>query len=200
MAFSFKFYSDAGLSAEITTLQATQLADGSSPPSGNDQLFYIGSTESGMKARASSNPGTDPIEVTPAYAVDAWSASAAISADDVVMPSSNNGYKYQAQGSGTTHASTEPTWPTTIGQTVADNDITWECIDELHQPAEIVLAATAGALDTNTPGAALDLGTEILSETGNATPVHVRVDQDAHPVGTWTDLKLQLTQLNEEAV
>lgn len=200
MAFTFKFYSDAGLSAEITSVASTQLADGTSPPSENDQVFYIGSTETGMKARATSDPGTDPIEVTPVYAVDAWTGDAVISAGDLMMPTSNNGKKYVAQNSGTTHATTEPILPTIIGDTVVDNTVTWECIDDLHQPDEIILAATAGALDTNTPGAALDLGTEILSETGNATPVHVRIDQDAHPVGTWTDIKLQLTELNEEAV
>jgi len=57
----------------------------------------------------------------------AWSASTAVSEDAVAEPTTANGYKYRAQGAGTTDSS-EPTWPTTVGNTVTDNDITWECI------------------------------------------------------------------------
>ncbi len=200
MSFTFKLFTDAGLTIEATQIQGRQLSDGSTPADENDQVLYLGSTTASRRARATSDPGTDPIEVTPAYAVTAWSGGLSVSADDIVMPTSNNGYKYQAQNSGTTHASTEPTWPTTIGQTVVDNGITWECIDDLHQPSEVTLAATAGELATNTPGAALNLGTQILSGTGNATPIHIRMDQDSHPVGTWSDLKLAITELDEESI
>lgn len=200
MAVSFKFYADSGLLSELTLGQARELSDGTTPDTENDQIAYFGSTETGKKARATSDPGTDPVNVTPAYAVTVWAVSATIAEDDIRMPSNNNGKKYRALGSGTTHASTEPTWPTTDGQTVTDNDFDWECLEDLHQPDEITLGLSAAALDINTPGAALSLGTSVLSEVANAVPVYIRFDQGVHPLGTYTDLKLQCVQLDEEDV
>jgi hypothetical protein len=64
----------------------------------------------------------------------AWATDAAITRDEVREPTTANGYKYRADIDGTTHGSTEPTWPTTVGLTVADNGITWEC--ESKKPEE----------------------------------------------------------------
>lgn len=59
-------------------------------------------------------------------AVSDWSGSAAQAAGAWVRPSvpSLSPLRFEAQGAGTT-AATEPTWPTTAGETVTDNDITW---------------------------------------------------------------------------
>lgn len=59
----------------------------------------------------------------------AWAASTAVSRYEVREPTTANGYKYRAQGAGTTAAS-EPTWPTTIGNTVVDGGVTWECVSK----------------------------------------------------------------------
>jgi hypothetical protein len=59
----------------------------------------------------------------PSYS--AWAGSTAKSEGDIVIPTTRNGRRYRAQGGGTTDSS-EPTWPTTDGGTVVDNDITWE--------------------------------------------------------------------------
>lgn len=60
----------------------------------------------------------------------AWAVGTAYGGNNAhyVRPSTGNGYLYRAQGAGTSHASTEPTWPTTIGATVVDNGVTWTCI------------------------------------------------------------------------
>ena len=49
---------------------------------------------------------------------------------DRVEPSTPNGYVYECTTAGTTHASTEPTWPTTgIGSsTVSDGTVVWTSI------------------------------------------------------------------------
>jgi hypothetical protein len=52
-----------------------------------------------------------------------WVAEVAIATDTVREPTTRNGYRYAYSG-GTTGAS-EPTWPTTIGATVADGSGTW---------------------------------------------------------------------------
>jgi hypothetical protein len=41
------------------------------------------------------------------------------------------GYTYICTTGGTSHATTEPTWPTTIGGTVNDNGVIWTCQADL---------------------------------------------------------------------
>lgn len=62
------------------------------------------------------------------YMAGVWTAGATIAENDLVIPTTFNELVYQAGGAGTSHAETEPTWPTTIGGTVTDNDVTWTCL------------------------------------------------------------------------
>jgi hypothetical protein len=59
----------------------------------------------------------------------AWTADTAYSLGDVVVPSAGleNGFRYECTTAGTSHATTEPTWPTTEGETVLDGTVTWTC-------------------------------------------------------------------------
>lgn len=61
---------------------------------------------------------------------DAWEANTAYPMDTIIEPTAKNGYRYAVQnyGGGTTHASTEPAWPTTVADTVVDNGVTWVCL------------------------------------------------------------------------
>lgn len=56
-----------------------------------------------------------------------WVVAFAYVVGDIVQPTTPNGYFYQiATGDdGTSHAATEPTWPTTVGEEVVDNGATW---------------------------------------------------------------------------
>jgi hypothetical protein len=63
-------------------------------------------------------------------AANSWAtqraATQAYTVGDVVRPAAANGFLYRATTSGTTAAGL-PTYPTTLGQTVVDGGVTWEC-------------------------------------------------------------------------
>lgn len=65
MAISFKFYHDSALTQEVTSgnpIAAVQDTLNTLPPV--DKQIWLGSIASGMKVRADSNPGVDPIMVS----------------------------------------------------------------------------------------------------------------------------------------
>lgn len=55
----------------------------------------------------------------------AWAANTAYTTASYVTNAS--GYYFRCTGAGTSHPTTEPTWPTTIGSTVVDSGATWTC-------------------------------------------------------------------------
>jgi hypothetical protein len=59
----------------------------------------------------------------------AWTASTAYALGDIVVPTAGleNGFRYECTVAGTSHATTEPTWPIVEGATVVDNTATWTC-------------------------------------------------------------------------
>ena len=60
-------------------------------------------------------------------AAGAWAANTAKALSDDVVPTTANSFYYTCTTAGTTHAATEPTWPTTLASTVADNTVVWTC-------------------------------------------------------------------------
>ncbi len=57
---------------------------------------------------------------------DAWVGATVYASGDYVLPTVPNGYRYECTTGGTSDG-TEPTWPTTIGDTVNDNTAVWTC-------------------------------------------------------------------------
>ncbi len=90
-------------------------------------------------------------------------------------PTTPNTYYYQATVAGTTHASVEPTWPTTIGNTVSDGTVTWTCMAKKHPTTEIKLALLQASLGAAVAGAALNLGTSVTSGSSNAVEFWIRM-------------------------
>ena len=76
-----------------------------------------------------------------------WAVNTSKSKDAIVEPSARNGYRYRCTVGGTTHATTEPTWPTTVGDTVTDNSVTWKCVSKIPEYAwDDLLAAVDSEL------------------------------------------------------
>lgn len=82
----------------------------------------------------------------------AWAAATEIAVDAIREPTARNGYRYRATVGGTTDATTEPTWPTTLGATVVDNTVTWKCLSKTTEAAfdalHTLVLADSALLDT----------------------------------------------------
>ena len=58
-----------------------------------------------------------------------WLVNTAYLVNDYVQPTTpNNNFTYRCTTAGTSHANTEPTWPTTAGGTVNDGTVTWTAV------------------------------------------------------------------------
>ena len=197
MALSFKFYTDAALTTLAGTYAISHLVDGSTDP--QDFVFYLGSTNASNKAEALSDPGVDQITVSLSAVNSDWAASTAYSASDRVVPTSANGYKYEAQGAGTSDSG-EPTWPTTIGDTVVDNGVTWENVGEVHVSTEFKLALSSGGLASAVAGDPLDIGTSVTGGANLGTAIYVRVDDSTASVNSGADIKMVSESIIETAI
>jgi hypothetical protein len=57
-----------------------------------------------------------------------WSATRYVASGEWCLPTTSNGKRYKSTGSSDVQTgATEPTWPTTNGQTVSDGGVTWTC-------------------------------------------------------------------------
>lgn len=82
------------------------------------------------KARIENDSGTATIHVyLPTISGETWVASTDYIVGDYVQPTTpNNNFTYRCTTAGTSDSS-EPTWPTTAGNTVNDNTAVWTAVD-----------------------------------------------------------------------
>lgn len=144
-------------------------------------IFYLGSAlESPIERvlQATSDPGVDDIIISVVDILPVWQTAHAYVVGDCVQPTGGgNGKRYRCSVSGTSHASTEPTWPTTgIGTTVTDGTCTWVFVGAKHEIEEVELSTDG--ISFGAPGASLNLGPEVESGVGNLVEIHVRVNSE----------------------
>jgi hypothetical protein len=180
---SFKLYTDAALTTlAAPILQILHINDLSDNP--QDFQFWFGSTDATHQLQAASNPGVAQITLTPTDTLAEWTAATVYAVGALRGPTTPNGFRYRVTTGGTSHATTEPTWPTgAIGSTVVDGSVVWTLESQHHETTEIKLALTQGALAAATPGAALNLGATILGGVANAVEFWLRKTNAVTTVG-----------------
>jgi hypothetical protein len=139
---------------------------------------------SGYGSTASASLGVrPPSPLNPAYvsggyaatviqfssATPAWTAATAKTLRQWVVPASGPaGYAYECTVAGTTHATVEPTWPTTVGNTVTDGGVTWTCRaavtyriydSEIDEPPNTVTVSKTASASGSTVSVTLDATT-----------------------------------------
>lgn len=75
----------------------------------------------------------------------AWVADTAYALGDRVVPTVANGYQYECTTAGTSHAATEPTWPTVPGRTIIDATVVWTCLGGSTLPVHLEDLCAVGA-------------------------------------------------------
>ena len=191
---TFKLYTDSGLTTPYTgTSSLVHETDQSDNPQVIGPL-YFGSTDSSAQLEATSNPGVDQITLTPTVGLSAWQASTAYSLGDRVIPVTPNGYVYEITTAGTTDSG-EPTWPTTLDQTVVDNTAVWNTEAATHALTEVELSLDGAAY--NSAGTALNLGTTLTGGSGNAITVYIRVTNAVTSVTSNTNFEDIIFNINE---
>lgn len=109
-----------------------------------------------------------------------------------VFPTGKNGRKYIATTNGSS-GSTEPTWPTTLGATIADSGVTWRCVERSHENLLSRFEALNGTNDTYTYGAnrliAFSTGQSITGVAAIAATTGV-VTANAHGLTTGTQIMI----------
>lgn len=104
-----------------------------------------------------------------------WIASAVRTVGDMVRPTPANPTKvYRCTVAGTSHAATEPTWPTTAGATVTDGTVTWQCLSDPfaaltagNDTADLKYEITADKLSTAKTVAVIPSSTLTLTRREN---------------------------------
>lgn len=101
-------------------------------------------------------------------AANSWSTqranSTAYAVGDVVRPATGNGYVYQATTAGTSGGSI-PTYPTVIGQTVADGGVTWALVGR----GVLLIDAADPSWTTINPGTLTGSYIVFYKDTGTTT-------------------------------
>lgn len=206
MASTFQLWNDTGQTSSfggvIQSTHESDLSDGS-----QDGVLYFGSNAASSGPTASklqtvTNPGSDQISISLVENITDWSTSETVALGVRREPTTPNGFVYEVSTAGDTDASTEPTWPTTVGSTVADNTAVWTCVSAKHETTEIKLATSSAGLTGATAGAALDIGTEVLSGSANQVEIHYRITNTVTDVGTNTsyyDIRFDINSCEEVA-
>jgi len=108
----------------------------------------------------------------------AWVLSTAYALGDAARPVTRNGYVYEVTTAGTSGAS-EPTWPTTPGNTVVDGTVTWTCRNNFNLAKNALVGGDFTKANGDTSGRKHTVAAKTaLSIHTTGTADHVAVADD----------------------
>lgn len=87
-------------------------------------------------------------EITLGFTPPKWTANTVYGVGQKVVPTTLNSFVYECVVAGTSHASVEPTWPTTIGDTAGDGTVTWRCETDDSQVCNVYIAIPAATTES----------------------------------------------------
>lgn len=127
-------------------------------------------------------PGlSDNIYITDAPATY-WAATTAYSLTNYRCPTTPNGYAYECTTAGTS-GGTEPTWPTTVGNTVNDGTVVWTC----RSVTITLVSTTRTCLNLNFTGF-------IGTFAGSNTEINIYGDFTRSAEMTWSGPRIDLVK------
>lgn len=117
-----------------------------------------------------------------------WIASNAYVVDNVVKPTTDNGYIYKVTTAGTSDA-TEPTWTTSEGAIVTDGTVEYEAIPKVKTPTanNIIL----GGINNSNPATNAQWKTE---SAGNFVQVTLKIEAPLTARSGRQDIKLRVNK------
>lgn len=181
-------------------------------PNGWNAARLVGSpTATVQKVAESAVTGTQMkrewLELTASYAADSdmiiarndvnqsstWATGVSVALGACRKPTVANGFAYRCVTAGTTGGA-EPTWPTTLGLTVADNSVTWQTIPLIEEGircvgvAEYKITANSGNVAPMVQVSCRDSGGSVIADMiGNRrATVDVLCDQFVANGVIWT--------------
>lgn len=104
-----------------------------------------------------------------------WVATTAYTVGQFTVPTTANGYYYKCTTAGTS-ASSQPTWPTTLGTTVTDGSVVWTCWGQV----------LTGGVTTFANGSGVENVTNVLAVIKNQQYDRIALcHNDATNLGLW---------------
>lgn len=111
---------------------------------------------------------TESDYITLGFTPAPWENTTAYGLGQYVVPTTLNGFVYECTTAGTSHASTEPTWPTVIAATESDGTVTWTCVSTDTWVANFYLNLPSAYTETLVDWGAGVWDLELVDAFGNA--------------------------------
>lgn len=121
---------DNAMNSALWTLFVTEYGSLKSQQSIGDGITGYGAWPNNTQALAGNSNAIGNATGNSSGTVAKWAASTVYAAGVEIIPNAvQNGYTYRTTAGGTSAGpGSEPTWPTTLGNTVVDNTVTWTCV------------------------------------------------------------------------
>lgn len=106
-------------------------------------------------------------EIAVGFTPGIWLPNTAYGVGQKVVPTTLNGFVYEVTVAGTSHASTEPTWPTTLGDTVSNGTVTFRAETDDANVCNLYISIGRTTTGTLTPWGRGSYSIEVVDTFGH---------------------------------